>query len=281
MEPLKKRLLTYIIIIPIALFLVWLNRRDLDEVLFVGVILMTLLLISAAWEYFAMKRREAREHDDTVAERTEERYQRFLEKKGFERVRRKSMKADLKDRYRSIIGYILLPLSIALLAACIFIDDDDLDGRLAGLVCAVLFGAYALWKCTIPQVRTFCQNYAEYIPAINESYLNGKMLTFRRGRDPSENSGINIGEDFVVFYDKSHIYAARRSEILSASFRDENMDFYGTGMYTGSRKCHYLDMHIEEDTQPVRTLELGEFQNRIAAEELNRPSAKQVNQINQ
>ena len=271
----------YIIIIPIALFLVWLNRRDLDEVLFVGVILLILLLASAAWEYFAMKKREAREHDDTIAERTEERYQRFLEKKGFERVKRRSMKADLKDRYRSIIGYILLPLSAAMFLAALLIHDDDPEGRLAAALMGALLGVYALWKCSIPQVRTFCRNYAEYIPAINESYLNGKMLTFRRGRDPSENSGINIGEDFVVFYDKNHIYAARRSEILSASFRDENMDFYGTGMYTGSRKCHYLDMHIEEDTQPVRTLELGEFQNRLAAEELECSSASQVNQIHQ
>lgn len=267
-EPLKKRLLIYIAVALAALVLLWVDERDADMILFVGIFMAVILVITTVWEVLAFRKRERDMYDDTIAERSEEQYAKFVEKKGFERVRRRTMKADLKDRYRSAFGYIMTLFGLLLILAGIFImGSENFEERLTCIFIGLAFGIYGVYRCSIPQVRRFFADYAEYIPGIDSSYVNGKMLTFKRSRDPAEDSGINIGENFVVFYDKKQIYAVRRSEVLAVRAREELKEYYGGGLYTGSRKLYYLDMELDGDTQPFRSVELGQFQARLAAEE--------------
>lgn len=213
-----------------------------------------------------------------------EEYDIFLKEKGFEKVRRSSMKADLSKRYRRYFGifFILFGALLILFGAAFTSGGDDGAGVFIMIV-GILIVIYGFFGLFPKNVRSFIKKCGADLDAINASYMDGKLLTYKKlYSDEHRNGGINIGSEYTVIFNVKEIAAVKNSDIVSAQHRILRTKYYGNSVYTGTKYTHHIDVTVKNPLSGnIRTFtaELDRFQAELAQEELSRYCASSTQSL--
>ncbi len=269
--PIKKRIISAVIALPIAFFVVRLYGLSLFAAIMVTIALAVLFTVSFILEQRSYQKdtkfkAEVESGQYYAQDVWRDKYLAYRDRHGFDKIKGSSMKADLAVRFRRPSAYIMIAVSLLLLCACLLPDlsEDALAGFIIG---AVVFGIWGVYGLTSAPVREFMKQYADEIDEIAESYMNGRMLTFKHNWS-SEHvcSGINIGRRYTVLYNKKKITAIKNADIQLVHRYIKRTKYYGNGIYTGDRNTFHLAVMLR--TQPERlTIELNEFQAQMAIDE--------------
>lgn len=204
-----------------------------------------------------------------------EKYLEFISTKGFERVKHSSMKTDMCMRYFRPYGLFMIFLGTSLLILN-FIIVREISLMLFLIAVSAGLALYGLFRLSAPNVRRFIKKYGKEYSCINESYVSGKQLTFRKAISASSseyyNDGINLGNEYVVIFNTKEIAAFKYSDIVKVKHRIQCTKYYGNGMYTGTVYSHYIDVSARDalsNSEKTFSARLSEFQAEYACETLN------------
>lgn len=281
--PLKRRIIGFIIGIPLAYMIGKFYYRMPEW----SCILMTVTIaVFAAVALFMELRsnRKDKEFKNAIAngeyhqdEKWRQKYARYVDKHDFKQVKGDSMRSDLSLRYLSVSGIVMLVISVLCLGAAIFWKTGfaDINGTLAA--CGILFGIWGAYKYLKTPVKAFVKECGEKYPEIERSYLNGKMLTYKKNGEHSCNSGINIGGNYTVIYNDKKIDFIDNAEIESVDRRITKTKHYVNHIYTGSVFTNTLIIklkrHSENERARYYNVKLNEFQVEMAYNALSVYSA--------
>ena len=158
----------------------------------------------------------------------------------------------------AICGVVLIPV--------------DLGAGIVILLTGIGFVLYGIYGLSSVNVRKFISSCGVILDDINDSYMNGKLLTYKKAySDEYRNCGINIGGKYTVIFTVKEIAALKNFDISDVQHRILRTKYYGNDIYTGARYTHHIDITVRNsDTgnNKTFTVELSEFQAELAAEEL-------------
>lgn len=202
-------------------------------------------------------------------------YLKFVNEKGFESVKYQSIKKDLLMRYFRPYSLFWIFFGIALLILN-FIIVSKIDSMLFLILVSISFIAFGIYHIYPKNLKKFLKEYDKEYAEINDSYINGKQLTYKKTfssiSDTSYNGGINIGGTFAIIFSTKEIAAIKYSDILNVKHRIQSTRFYGNGMYTGTVYTHHVDITFncrKTEKSKVVTTQLSEFQSMLACDSLN------------
>ena len=279
LPPLKNRIIGYIICIPLS-FVISKFYYGLPATLCIIIAVAFGAALSTATFFEIKSKNKDAEFLNTINsgefhsdEKWKKKYDEYLKKHDFEHIKGDSMKADLNRHYRSISGMIMLAIAIFFFIAAAIVRTGLLETNVILAVSGLLFGAWGIWKLMKTPVRSFIKQCGENLPMIECSYLNGKMLTYRKNGEHACNNGINIGGNYIVIFSSKAINCFARNEIESVNKHITKTKYYGNAVYTGSLFTYSLiiDLKEQKNRNAVRRykLDMNEFQVEMAYRELS------------
>lgn len=199
-------------------------------------------------------------------EKWREAYRSYSAAHDFQRVTAQTMKADLCRRYHKRSGDVMIAVSLVFFVPAILWNSGAVEANVFLAIGGLIFLSWGLAKLLRTPVRPFLRACGENLPQIERSYLNGKMLTFRRNGHFSENNGINIGGNYIVLYDKNGIRAVDSQQITDVIRNIRRIKYYNNSIYGGTRTEYCLMLkYTGADGQPHSTkVQLNEFQVEMA-----------------
>ena len=137
-------------------------------------------------------------------------------------------------------------------------------------ITGLLFLAWGLYKLLRTPVRAFLRDCGDGLPHIERSYLNGRLLTYRRSGLSAVNSGINIGGDYTVMWCKKEIQAIENRSISDVKLQVHRTKQYVDSLYAGTETAYYIrvtyaDEHGKNWNFKIR---LNEFQAKMVYDAL-------------
>lgn len=205
------------------------------------------------------------------SEEWQEKYRKYCEKHDFSTVKASSMEADLKRYFTRPMGYIMAAFSLLFFIPAIIWKSGDISANIFLSIGGLIFLVWGTVIIFRTPVRRFIRSCGDELPMIERSYLNGKMLVFRRNGIYTENNGINIGGNYIVIFHRKNILAIDRNSVTKAEKSVQRNKYYGDGLYTGSEMRYYLTVHYDTakgDNCWVK-IQLNEFQLEMAYEALS------------
>ena len=225
------------------------------------------------WEIRAEKKDAAFRQSVVTGERYEQdewqaQYRKYRETHDFQRVRAKTMQADLNARYRSTAGIVLSAISLPFFLAAIFWRSGAVEANVFLAIGGLIFLGWGLLKLLRTPVRAFIRSCGNELPEIGRSYLEGKVLTYHKGK---VRGGISIGGDYTVIWQENRITAVRNSRITDVKKHVKQTKYYGNGVYTGAATAHILviDFNDAAGSGHRCSVQLHEFQVEMACEALH------------
>ena len=287
LPPLKSRVVAYIVCVPLCFIMGKFKGFSTVFCVSLTAAVAAVLAVSVFFECRSKRRdaefRNAVRNDEFHSdEKWQEKYSDYVLKNDFQQVTASSMKADLDRRFFKPSGVVWLIAAAIFFAAAIICRaaQNDIRGVLA--VSGILAAMWGGFKLLHTPVRSFIANCGEKLPEIERSYLNGKMLTYRRNGEHSCNSGINIGGNYVVMYSNGMIICMDRAEIESVNKHITKTKHYGNGVYAGSVFTYSLIVNLKDQDGSSCThyqVELNEFQVQMAYEALSVSSSPSLSSI--
>ena len=211
-----------------------------------------------------------RYHQD---EKWQQKYAEYADKHDFIQVKGDSMKADLSRRFLSVSGIVMLVISALFFISAIFFNAGFAETTFILIFSGLLFGGWGAFKLLNTPVRAFIKECGEKYPEIERSYLNGRMLTYKRNGELSCNCGINISGNYTVIYNSKKIDFIENAEIDSVQKHVTKTKYYGNQIYNGSVFSYTLIItlkkRIENDIPKQYRVKLNEFQLEMAYKALS------------
>ena len=197
-------------------------------------------------------------------------YAEYLKKHDFENVRRNSMEADLKRRFLKKSGVVMIIFGGFMLITAVIIRTGLVETNVVFAVAGIMFTGWGTRKILDTPVKKFISDCGENLKYIENSYLNGKMLSYRRNGEHACNNGINIGNDYIIIYNKDKINVIEVSDIYFVCRYVLKTKYYGNSIYTGSGYTYSLSilLKIDENNPNIRryNIDMNEFQVEMAYE---------------
>lgn len=183
------------------------------------------------------------------------------------------MKADLSRRFLSVSGIVMLVISALFFITAIFFNAGFAEITFILIFSGLLFGGWGAFKILNTPVRTFIKECGEEYPEIERSYLNGRMLTYKRNGELSCNCGINISGNYTVIYNSKKIDFIENAEIGSVQKHVTKTKYYGNQIYNGSVFSYTLIITLKKrsknDIPKQYRVKLNEFQLEMAYQALS------------
>lgn len=272
--PLKRRIITYIIAIPLVYIIGRFYYKLPNSIcIFVTVGTAVFLAIASFMELksnhmdkeFKNDIDNGKYHQD---EKWQQKYAEYVDKHDFIQVKGDSMKADLSRRFLSVSGIVMLVISALFFISAIFLNAGFAETTFVLIFSGLLFGGWGAFKVLNTPVRAFIKECGEKYPEIERSYLNGRMLTYKRNGELSCNCGINISGNYTVIYNSEKIDFIENAEIDSVQKHVTKTKYYGNQIYNGSVFSYTLIItlkkRIENDIPKQYRVNLNEFQLEMA-----------------
>ncbi len=277
--PLKRRIIAYIIGTPLV-YIIGRFYYELPNIVCIPLTIGTAVFLAVAVFMELRSNRKDNElksdidkgeyHQD---EKWQQKYTEYVNKHDFIQVKGDSMKADLSRRFLSISGIIMLIISALFFIGAILIRTGLLETNIILAVAGVLFGGWGAFKYMNTPVRAFIKECGEKYPEIERSYLNGRMLTYKRNGELSCNCGINISGNYTVIYNSKRIDFIDNAEIGSVQKHVTKTKYYGNQIYNGSVFSYTLIITLkkrsENDNPKQYRVKLNEFQVEMAYKALS------------
>ncbi|MBQ8921672.1 MAG: hypothetical protein IJ060_05880 [Oscillospiraceae bacterium] len=239
----------------------------------IALVLGGIVALAFVWEIRAEKNdaafRQAVESGERYAQdEWREAYAKYRGTHDFQRVTAKSMQADLNRRYRKTAGIVLTGISLLFFIPAVFWRSGAAEANVFLAIGGLIFLSWGLLKLLRTPVRAFCRACGENLPHIDRSYLNGKLLSYRKG---DIRSGICIDGDYTVIWDAKRITAVENSRVTEARKHIRRTKYYGNGVYTGSRTDYFLIVDYDDAAGSGHrcSAQLNEFQVEMALEAMN------------
>lgn len=267
----KTRILSSIIALPFAFFLVRVKGLSIFWSGVVTLAFAVFFILSFLFEFRSNKKSEKFKEDVESGryysqDKWREKYLNYLNHHGFDKIKGSSMKSDLAGRFRKPSSFIMIAVSIIFLVAC-FAPDLPVDAIAGFIIGATVFFIWGMYSLNSAPVRKFMKHYADEINEIAESYMNGRLLTFKRNwSDKYVCNGINIGRKYTVVYNKSKITAVKNADIQLVHRYIKHTKYYCNSIYAGIKNTFHLDIILHTKRGKL-TIELNEFQTQMAIEE--------------
>lgn len=253
----------------------------LDFPVWLAVVFSLLFVIVFSAAFYFEKRSERKDEELKKAiesgeyyedEKWRMRYEKYCESHGFKTVKAQTMKADLNRRYLKKSGIAMITVSLFFFIPALFLRTGLIETNVFLAVGGLIFLLWGMAKLLNTPVKKFISSCGDELPYIESSYLNGRMLTFKRNGEHSENSGINIGSNYTVLYNKNGIHVIDNKEIFFVSRYVLREKYYGNGVYAGAYMKYYLSVTLKQrySGEKVRNykIQLNEFQAEMAYEAL-------------
>ena len=232
-----------------------------------------LLSLFFVWEIRAEKKDAAFRQSVVSGERYEQdewqaQYRKYRETHDFQRVTAKTMQADLRRRYRSTAGIVLSAISLPFFIPAVFWRSGAIEANVFLAIGGLIFLGWGLLKLLRTPVRAFIRECGNDLPRIERSYLEGRLLTFCKGK---VRGGINIGEDDTVIWTETRIVRIENNRITDVRKHVKQTKFYGNGVYTGAETAHYAVIDYDDAAGNGHrcSVQLHEFQVEMACEALH------------
>lgn len=225
---------------------------------FLIVVIIGFFIFTCLWEKKADKKAVEKKKkflDNSYFESVEwrEDYLNYTMKNPAEICIPKGMKADLTKRYRKKISAVYVIFWILfLLSSLSFIFCAPHTGKYisTGLIGTVLsaIGLYFSLNKSKP-VKVFYQRGDLDFDAIESSYNSGMIFSHK-------NSGINIGKNYTVIYNKSSVLAIKNSDIQSVRRHITRLKHYMNSTFAGEEFHHMVIILADAEYR----VELNEYQ---------------------
>lgn len=230
------------------------------------VIILSFALEKRSDKRFDVLKKSIKDGDHYYSEEWQEKYHEFVESKGFEQIKHISMTSDLRARYMRPTGVFMILMGIGtILLGIIFLGEADAIAVLS--LFGLGFCAYGVY-CFMPSnVMQFMKNCGDDLSNINDSYMNGSLLTFNKKiSDKYCNNGLNIGSAHLILFTPKRIAALKYVDIERVSPRILRTKYYANSVYTCSDYKYYIDIFVKEHGK--YSIQLSDFQTVLAFETL-------------
>lgn len=271
----KKNLVILCLSMIIAdVFLLFLSRYDIKYTV-AAVIVTPAVFTWAVYSYFHEKKDDKNAVDKSIeilndsyfrTSQWHEQYITYRMEHPFEKPKGKSMKSDLYAKYRNkddLFLIILFFLFVILLTVMMFINFEWWYP--IGVIIFLCLGLSFLNDYTGKTVRKFLKRDIDY-PALERSYLKGKMLTYK-------NSGIILGTTHIHIFTADNIYAIDYRIADDITRKVVRVKEFDDSMYTGNRYDHYavVNARIPKSGSTAKVeVELNEYQVQMIIDEFHR-----------
>lgn len=278
LPPLKSRIIGYIVSVPLSFFIALFYGLPAGLCLLTSAAFALLFLTATILELRSKRkdeefRKSVQNGEYQQDDKWQQKYKEYVLKNDFQQVRGNSMKADLDRRFRSRFGIAMLIVAAAFFIAAALIRTGLIETNVILAAAGLLFGGWGAYKLLKTPVRKFIKSCGDKLPIIERSYLNGRMLTYKRNGERSCISGINIGGNYIVIYEDKVIRCIDRNEIGSVSKHVTKTKYYGNNIYSGSVFTHELIISLKPRSGELvglkYSVELNEFQVQMAYEALS------------
>lgn len=277
--PLKRRIIAYIIGIPLE-YVIGRFYYELPNLICILLTVGTAIFLAVALfmelksnhkdEEFKNDIDNGKYHQD---EKWQQKYEEYVDKYDFIQVKGDSMKADLSRQFFSVSGIVMLVISALFFITAIFFNAGFAEITFILIFSGLLFGGWGAFKILNTPVRAFIKECGEKYPEIERSYLNGRMLTYKRNGELSCNCGINISGKYTVIYNSKKIDFIENAEIGSVQKHVTKTKYYGNQIYNGTVFSYTLiitlKMRSENDIPKQYRVKLNEFQLEMAYQALS------------
>ena len=271
----KKNLIILCLSMIIAdVFLLFLGKYDIKYTVS-AVIATPAVFIWGIYSYFHEKKDDKNAVDKSIeilndsyfkTSQWHEQYIIYRLEHPFEKPKGKSMKSDLYAKYRNkndLVLIILFFLFVILLTVMMFIKFEWWYP--IGVVVFLCLGLFILNDYTGKTVRKFLKRDIDY-PALERSYLKGKMITYK-------NSGIILGTTHIHIFTADNIYAIDYRIADDITRKVVRVKEFDDSIYTGNRYDHYavVNARIPKSGSTTKVeVELNEYQVQMIIDEFNR-----------
>ena len=271
----KKNLIILCLSMIIAdVFLLFLGKYDIKYTVS-AVIATPAVFIWGIYSYFHEKKDDKNAVDKSIeilndsyfkTSQWHEQYIIYRMEHPFEKPKGKSMKSDLYAKYRNkndLVLIILFFLFVILLTVMMFIKFEWWYP--IGVVVFLCLGLFILNDYTGKTVRKFLKRDIDY-PALERSYLKGKMITYK-------NSGIILGTTHIHIFTADNIYAIDYRIADDITRKVVRVKEFDDSIYTGNRYDHYavVNARIPKSGSTTKVeVELNEYQVQMIIDEFNR-----------
>ena len=270
----KNLVILYLSMIIADVFLLFFGRYDIKYTVS-AVIITPAVFIWTVYSYFHEKKDDKNAVDKSIeilngsyfiTSQWHEQYITYRLKHPFEKPKCKSMKSDLYAKYRNkddLFLIILFFLFVILLTVMMFINFEWWYP--IGVVVFLCLGLSFLNNYTGKTVRKFLKRDIDY-PALERSYLKGKMLTYK-------NSGIILGTTHIHIFTSDNIYAIDYRIVDDITRKVVRVKEFDDSMYTGNRYDHYavVNARIPKSGSTAKVeVKLNEYQVQMIIDEFHR-----------
>jgi hypothetical protein len=277
--PLKRRIIAYIIAIPLV-YIIGRFYYKLPNIICIFLTVGTAVFLAIALFMELKSNHMDKEFKNDIDngkyhqdEKWQQKYAEYVDKHDFIQVKGDSMKADLSRRFLSVSGIVMLVISALFFISAIFFNAGFAETTFILIFSGLLFGGWGAFKVLNTPVRAFIKECGEKYPEIERSYLNGRMLTYKRNGELSCNCGINISGNYTVIYNSEKIDFIENAEIDSVQKHVTKTKYYGNQIYNGSVFSYTLIItlkkRIENDIPKQYRVKLNEFQLEMAYKALS------------
>ena len=273
--PLRKRIIWFAVWIPV----IFVGLYCLDFPMWLNILITVLMLILGiaffGFEIVSLKKdaelnTQIKNGDYFNNEKWRERYEKYRRKHDFKTVSASSMKSDLNRKFFRKSGIFMLITAALFFVPAIIIRTGAIETNIFLAIGGIIFLWWGLAKLLKTPVKNFIISCGDNLSHIERSYLNGKMLTFKRNGEYSVNSGINISGNYIVFYNSKNIYAIDRKDIISVKRDFHKTKFYGDGLYMGALMDYFVSFEVKKGEKIWEySVQLGEFQTEMVYEALS------------
>ena len=232
-----------------------------------------IIALMFVWERHAEKQDAAFRQSVESGERYEQdewraKYRKYRETHDFQRVTANSMRADLNRRFRKTSGIVLAGVSLLFFIPAVFWRSGAAEANVFLAVGGLIFLSWGLAKLLRTPVRAFLRQCGDALPHIDRSYLNGRVLSYKKG---TVRSGINIGGNYTVIWDEKRITAVENIRITDVRKHVKRTKYYGNGVYTGAATAYYLVVDYDDAAGAGHrcSAQLSEFQVEMGCEALS------------
>lgn len=277
--PLKRRIIAYIIGIPLV-YIIGRFYYELPNIICILLTVGTAIFLAVALFMELKSNHKDKEFKNDIDngkyhqdEKWQQKYAEYVNKHDFIQVKGHSMKADLSRKFLSISGIVMLVISVMFFIVAILFNAGFAEITFILIFSGLLFGCWGAFKILNTPVRAFIKECGEKYPEIERSYLNGRMLTYKRNGELSCNCGINISGSYTVIYNGKKIDFIDNAEIGSVQKHVTKTKYYGNQIYNGSVFSYTLIItlkkHSENDIPKQYRVKLNEFQLEMAYQALS------------
>lgn len=230
------------------------------------VILLSFALEKRSDRQFDKLKKSIKNGEHHYSEEWQEKYSKFVESKGYEQIKHISMTADLSARYMRPTGVFMIMMGIGtIILGIIFLGEANAVAILS--LFGLGFCAYGVYCLMPPNVMRFLKNCGDDLSNINDSYMNGSLLTFKKKiSDKYCNDGLNIGSTHLILFTPKRIAALKYVDIERVSPRILRTKYYANSVYTCSDYKYYIDIFAKR--HGIYSIQLSEFQTVLAFETL-------------